>query len=142
MRGVAILLILLAGNYSTFSQEIIPVPELLLEINTVRLKKGLKPLEYNDGPQKSCDEWALRISKNLVHNTSDKRKGEVISKIYGSSELIIPSFLASDSHKKILLDKKATQVCFAVYRTHAQTIVKKNAVESIPTAYYTVIRTY
>lgn len=134
-----ILLILLA--LPTLGQGLVDTQLLVNQVNEARKDYRRAPLSYRYEYQKQCDKWALSIRKSLIHNYSDKRLGEAISGV-PDLEYVIPMFLASEDHKKVLMDKRATGICISVYQVPADTIVNKNSVEYIPTLYYTVIRTY
>ncbi|MGC3945344.1 MAG: hypothetical protein QM762_12660 [Chryseolinea sp.] len=133
------MLFLLIVSTSAFSQDV--RQQVFDELNAMRVTKHRAPLVYNASYQDDCDRWAAKLPKSFVHSGA-KKKGETISTILGNPDLIIPQFMLSEPHKKILMDKSAKEVCISVYEMPADTIVKKNSVEYVPKAFYTVIRTY
>lgn len=125
------------------AQQYLPIQDQILsEINALRKKALKRPLTYNVKYQADCDRWAKHITKSLNHNNKDYFKGEIISEILVSEDLIIPMFMKSASHKAVLMDRKVKSICLAVYSIPAKTIVHQDGVEFIPESFYTVIRTY
>jgi len=136
-----ILFILIASQASAQAVLHHRVQSVVDEVNSYREKHHRKPLTYTIERQQQCDRWAVHISRSLYHNVSDKRLGEVIGS-FVTVESVVPLFMESQTHKKVLLDKNAKHICLSIYETPDTVIVKKNSVEEIPTLFHTVIRTY
>lgn len=124
---------------TSFAQS--PAIEVFTALNKERADHGLPPLMYKSDKQRLCDAWAERISEDLIHNNSDNYLGEAIG---GGlvREMIIPLFLESEAHRRILMNRRAKSVCVAVYYVPESTKIDGSSIEYIPAIYYTVIRTY
>lgn len=110
--------------------------DLLAELNAIRKN----PLVYADDQQINCDRWAKKISTSYRH-ASHGFTGETIG-AFIAVEQIIPAFMESKAHKKILLDKRVSRVAVGVYVVPESTEVTKDGIIYNPKTYYTVIRTY
>ena len=110
--------------------------DLLTELNSLRKTQ----LVYADDQQISCDRWAKKISTSYIH-ASHGFTGETIG-AFIAVEQIIPAFMESKSHKKILLDKRVRRVAIGIYVVPESTEVTKDGIIYNPKTYYTVIRTY
>lgn len=135
-----IALIILLAVSASFGQST-DINDVFAALNKERQDHGLPPLLYKSDKQQLCDAWAERISENLIHNNSDNYLGEAIGE-YFVSDLIIPLFMDSQAHRRILMNRRAKYACVAIYYVPENTIVRGSSVEFIPGIYYTVIRTY
>jgi uncharacterized protein YkwD len=125
---------------SAYSQGYVNARDMVLaDINAARSKKGLKEVTYDESKQVSVDQWAMHITSDFRHGNYER--GEVINSVY-SPELIVPMFLKSDSHRAVLLDRKAAKVCISVYEMPEMSVKKGNSLEVTPRLFYAVIRTY
>jgi len=118
---------------------------VLADLNRERAKRGMQKLEYLDKYQKSCDNWAERMAKanKLVHATNGF-SGETItmSPLYLNS--IIPIFMDSPPHKKVLMTRKMRGVCIGVCQSPwvKKTDKKGETTYFTPGILFTVIRVY
>lgn len=134
-------MLLLLISFSSLAQST-DANEMFLALNNERIRHGLKPLDYFLDKQSSCDAWAQRISRGLVHNHTEAFLGEAISQCPASPELAVPFFMESPTHKRILMNRHATRVCIGVYFVPASEQVNGQTVIYMPPIYYTVIRVY
>lgn len=134
-----ILMIMLLATTSLAQSPV--ASEVFTALNKERADHGLPPLTYKYDKQELCDSWAELIADDLVHNYSDNYIGEAIGTGF-VRELIIPLFIESVAHRRILMNRRARYACVAIYYVPESTIITGSSIEYIPGTYYTVIRTY
>jgi uncharacterized protein YkwD len=117
--------------------------QILEDLNRERAKRGLRKLTYIPRHQTSLDSWASHMAKKGLYHAGDN---EVISTSPLYLEEIIPGFMASKGHKKILMQRGVKGVCIGVCQTPMINKTKKthNGEQTLytPGILYTVIRVY
>jgi len=119
--------------------------EVLADLNRERAKRGMRKLEYLDKYQNSCNQWAERMARagKLVH-ASNGFSGETITLAPLYLNSIIPIFMDSPPHKKVLMTRKMRGVCIGVCQSPwtKKTDKKGETTYFTPGILYTVIRVY
>ncbi|MEJ7644292.1 MAG: hypothetical protein WKF87_06835 [Chryseolinea sp.] len=138
-------LLLICGLFSStvsVAQELVDAQEQLVnEINALRKRRLMNPLEYRVKFQDQTDVWAEKISRRYVHNYKDVCAGEVINIVPDIDE-IIAAFMASPGHKAVLMDRKVKGICVSVWLKPGSVTAIEGGTKFMVDTYHTVIRTY
>jgi uncharacterized protein YkwD len=126
---------------TTFELRSDQAKEVFKDLNRQRLKHGTWKLKYDSSQQKYCDAWAERMAKagKLVH----RAENEVITLAPLYLNSIIPIFMDSKPHRKILMKRNVSRVCIGICQS--PWVVKKlknGSTYATPGILYTVIRVY
>ena len=80
--------------------------QIVNDLNRERAKRGMRKLEYIDKYQKTCDQWAMKLARagTLFHSGYGDGETICLAPLYLST--VIPIFMDSPPHKKILLTRK------------------------------------
>jgi hypothetical protein len=119
------------------------IDQILADLNFQRSKLGLHKLEYRNKYQITCNAWAKKMAKTgtIFHASSKHYKGETVALTQLYPTTVIPVFMKSPPHKKVLMGTKVKGVCIGVCQSPL-VMAKDNRTILSPGGLFTVIRVY